>query len=293
MAMNSMTGHGSGAAASRSLRVEVELGSVNRRQLDVRLSLSKPLAALEPRIHELVHRRVARGNVSGIVRVTDLNSSGRRVHFNVDAAREHVKGLRKAARELGVEDDITARALLSLPDIIRYDTPADDPETVWPLLERALKQALGGLVGMRREEGKALQEDLSRRIEKLAARRDRIAGLAPRVAERYRTRLAARLKEAGLNVSGAEPELMREVALLADRSDIAEELTRLDSHLKQAASKIRKGGRVGRTLDFICQELLREINTVGSKAGDAAISGQVIHFKAELERVREQVQNVE
>ena len=293
MAMNSMTGYGSGAAASRALRVEVELGSVNRRQLDVRLSLPRTLAALEPRVHEIIHQRVARGSVSGSVRISDMSAAGRRVRLDIDAAREYVKALRKAAKDLDVPDDITARALITLPDIMRYDTPADDPETVWPLIERALKQAMRGLLAMRCEEGKALQEDLERRIGKLGTRRDRILALAPRVGQRYRARLKARLEDAGLSISGREPELMREVALLADRSDITEELTRLDSHLKQAATKIRQGGRVGRTLDFICQELLREINTIGSKSGDAAISGQVIHFKAELERVREQVQNVE
>ncbi|MBM4144067.1 MAG: YicC family protein [Lentisphaerae bacterium] len=293
MALQSMTGYGRGAASSALLRVEAEVGSVNRRQLDIRVSLSRALASLEPRICAAVQRRLRRGAVSVNFRVAPRDGGGQGARLNLEAARGYIKALRRAAAELRLRDDLTAQALLSIPEVMRYESAADDPEAVWPVMQRALRKALEEAERVRRTEGAALERDLTRRIAALARRRIRIAALAPRVAARLRARLAARLREAGVSASGREPEIMREAALLADRGDISEELTRLESHLAQAGARVAQGGETGRLLDFLCQEMMREINTLGAKAGDVRIANHVLQFKTELERVREQVQNVE
>jgi uncharacterized protein (TIGR00255 family) len=293
MDLRSMTGHGRGEATRGAVRAEVELWSVNRRQLEARLALPRALSALEPRVQEALGRSLKRGCVSGTAKITASGSGRRAARVEMDAARQYLGGLRRVARALGLKDDLSAQSLLAVPELVRCPSPADDPEAAWPALSQALARAVRGLVAMRREEGAALARDIGLRLARLRRLRLRIGALAPRVPARYRKRLLDRLREAGAAAAAGSQELLREVALLADRSDISEELTRLDSHLGQAGGHLGRGGTVGRTLDFLCQEMFREINTAGSKANDAAISRQVVLFKAELERMREQVQNLE
>jgi uncharacterized protein (TIGR00255 family) len=288
-----MTGHGRGTAASGGVRAEAEIASVNRRQLEVRLALPKTLAALEPRVHGMLQRSLSRGAVSVAVKISLLDPEGGGMRVDTAAARGYVRALRGAARSLRLKDDLTAQALLALPDIVCRQSPAEDPERVWPPLRRALGLALRRMVAMREAEGEALARDLGRRLIRLERVRAAVAARAPRAAARQRERLRARLREAGVSAVASASDILREAVLLADRADIAEELTRLESHLAQCGALLRKGGKTGRTLDFLCQELLREINTIGAKANDAGIAHRVIAFKSELERVREQVQNVE
>lgn len=289
-----MTGHGRGEASAGGVKVEIELSSVNRKQMDVSLSLPRSLSVLEPRLVEEVHRAVSRGRVTGEVSVK-LSSVARQRGVCVDAelARTYLKEMRRTAKSAGLKDDFGGSLLLSLPDVVRYEQPGDEAERLWPLLKRALGAALKNLLVMRGREGRALQRDIEGRFKTFGRRLARIGAQAPQVVERYRAKLLERLKSAGLSIDTTDERLLKELALFADRSDIAEELTRLESHLKQAAKLMASNEPAGRSLDFLAQEMFREVNTLGSKANDTGILEDVVALKAELERIREQVQNIE
>lgn len=294
MSARSMTGFGHGVAAKRGLRVEVEISSVNRKQLDVMVNLPKSLNALESRVHEAVARVLARGRVSVDVHVRESEAQ-RRESVRVDAglAAAYVKALRTAARSLKLADDLTASRLLDLPGVLRLESPEDNVETIWPLLQRALDMALKALDRMRAREGQALARDLRQRLSLQRGLLAEIRGHAPAAAQRFREALRQRIGALKLEVDIPADRLEREVVMFAERADITEEMTRLDSHLNQAAGLLRQGEPSGKALDFVAQEMGREINTIGSKANDAEIARRVVLFKTELDRVREQVQNIE
>ena len=295
MNLMSMTGRGTGAAAGRLARVEVELSSVNRKQLDVDVGLPRFLSSFESRVQEIVQGRLSRGRVSGEIRVTwaeAAQAAGARVDLGL--ARATVTALRAAAKKLDLPDDLKASALLSLPGLVALEHGERDLETLWPSVRKALDAALAKLQAMRKKEGAALARDLQGRLATLRTLVGEIAARAPGVAETYRANLLKRIAAAlpGTDLAGDE-RLLKEVALFADKADVAEELVRLDSHFRQADGLLKTGGVVGRTLDFLVQEMGREINTIGSKANDAEIARRVVACKAELERFREQVQNLE
>ncbi len=295
MRVMSMTGRGTGAAAGRWARVEAELSSVNRKQLDVNVGLPRDLASFESRIQGRIQQVVTRGRVTGEIRVTwaaAAQAAGVKVDEGLAAAQ--VAALRRAAKKLGLPDDLKASLLMALPGVVAFEHRAADLDALWPVVDQALAAALGNLQRMRQKEGAALKRDLEARLKQLRALARAIGARAPGVAETYRANLLRRIGEAlpGADLAGDE-RLLKEVALFADRSDITEERVRLDSHLAQAAALLKGGGVAGRTLDFLVQEMGREINTIGSKANDAEITRRVIDFKAELERIREQVQNIE
>ena len=293
MAIASMTGFGRGEASDGGSKAVVELGAVNRKQFDCTFSMPREWIGLEPRLHALVHGRVARGYVKGVVTVTATEAREAAV-LDTEQIAAQIAALRAVAARLGLADDLTASSLLRLPDVLRSRPAPEAPEAVWPLVERAAQAALEGLVALRRREGAALERDLRRRFTSLERLSRKIARLAPGVPKAYRATLARRLDELLARGGPADPALVaREAAVFADRCDVSEELTRLASHFGQVGKVLDAGGACGRTLDFLCQELYREINTIGAKAGDAAIARMVIDFKAGLEAAREQVQNVE
>jgi uncharacterized protein (TIGR00255 family) len=295
MSLRSMTGYGRGASRLDGVSVEVEISSVNRKQLDLLVNLPRTLQVLEPRVVDEVGRALTRGRVTIDVRLTRLpHHPTVSVVLNEALAEEYVGKLKQAARKLDVHDDLGLSHLLALPDVLTIRHVEEDVDLLWPTMKAALGQALTRLVRMRTAEGRALGKDLAVRFAALASRVVEIERSAPGVAARYRAQLIQRLREAGLNEEQfAEDRLLREVILFADRVDIAEEITRLKSHLDQAKKQLRSSEAVGRALDFLAQEMFREINTIGSKANDAGIVREVVEFKAELERIREQVQNIE
>ena len=294
MGLKSMTGYGCGHASADGLKVQVEISSVNRKQFDAHLTLPKSIGALESRMLEVMHEAIARGHLTGNVTISVSETARRRgVRVDADLAEAYVRRIRDAALALGLRDDLSATALLRLPEVVSYQYVEADVEYIWPILLRALRQALGQLVHMRNAEGAALAQDLGERLRKLSVHLRDIRTLAPAVTEKYRTALHGRLRRAGFATGSGDQQVLKELALFAERSDISEEITRLDSHLRQALKFLKSKESVGRTLDFLAQEMLREINTIASKANDTAIVRHVIHFKTELERIREQVQNIE
>ncbi len=295
MSVVSMTGFGRGEACAGAVKVVVELSTVNRKQFDCNFSMPRELASLDSKLQALVHTRVSRGYVKGLVSVTAASAEAVSAGgLDLETIAKQIGALRAAAAKLGLADDLTASALLRLPDVLRPRVMPDDPLELWPLIERAAQAALESLDRMRQREGQALESDLRMRFAALAGLSHEVAKLAPAVPASYKAVLEKRLAELLGPGCVADPALVaREVAVFADRCDVSEELTRLASHFGQVDKVLGAGGSCGRTLDFLCQELFREINTTGSKANDAAMSKLVIEFKAGLEAAREQVQNVE
>lgn len=294
MAIQSMTGYGSAAAAARGCSIRVEISSVNRKQLDLQVRVARELVPLESRVFEMLREELRRGRVSGEVTLRfDAAKQAGSLRVDEDLAQAYVTQLRTTAKKLKLPDDLVASQLLVWPGVVDRGTPELDLEKLRPLLERVLRKARTNLLRMRREEGRALEKVLKSSLKTLVGFHAEISVLAQGLPGRHRQALIDRLKDAGVDFPENEPSLCREIALLADRSDVAEELDRLESHFSQTAKALRSSEAVGRRLDFLAQEMLREINTVGSKANHGEIAHLVISFKSELERFREQVQNVE
>jgi uncharacterized protein (TIGR00255 family) len=259
------------------------------------VNLPRELEMLEAPIRDAINARVARGRVT--TRITIHSANGKqsaRAHINLALAKAYTTELNRLAKQLKLAGAVTLDQLVRAPGVFQTDEELVDAENIWPVVEKALKQALAALVKMREREGTHLAQDLATRAGIMRQCAERIQKQAPQTAARYRQQLVERIKGAGLAAPGPEDErLLKEIVLFADRSDISEELTRLQSHFQQFEDCRKAKEPVGRTLDFLAQEMNREINTIGSKANDALISRDVVTLKAELEKFREQAQNVE
>ena len=290
-----MTGYGRGDCSQDGFKISVEVSSVNRKQAEISVNLPRELEMLEAPIRDLVNRSIARGRLT--VRVTLHTGASRvaaRMHLNVALAKAYARELKELARQLKLPGPVTLDQLAAAPGVLQTDQQIAEEEDFWPAVQQALKKALSGLVQMRQREGSHLEQDLAQRVAVMRQAAAQIQKHAPKVAERYRQQLVERIKRAGLEAPAPDDErMLKEVVYFADRSDISEELTRLQSHFQQFDDCRRTKEPVGRTLDFLAQEMNREINTIGSKANDSLISRAVVTLKAELEKFREQAQNVE
>jgi uncharacterized protein (TIGR00255 family) len=293
--MKSMTGYGRGECAKDGFKITVELSSVNRKQVEVSVALPRETEMLEAQIRDAIHRQVARGRVN--VQVALHAAEGKlsaRKHINHALAKDYAAEFARLAKQLKLAGEVTLDQVLRAPGVFHTDEELADAENLWPAVEKALQQALAALVKMREREGAHLAKDLAHRIGVMRAAVENIRRQAPQTAENYRRSLLERIQAAGLeHIAPDDERLLKEVVLFADRSDISEELTRLQSHFVQFADCCKSAEPAGRTLDFLAQEMNREINTIGSKANDAIISREVVTLKAELEKFREQAQNVE
>ena len=293
--MKSMTGYGRGECARDGFKITVELGAVNRRQSEISVNLPRELEMLESPVRDAIHARIARGRVTARISVhAGEGNISARMHINKRLAEAYAEELAKLARQLKLADGVTLDQIVRAPGVFQSDEELVEADKIWPAVEKALHQALVALVKMREREGSNLATDLNTRVGIMRKAVDKIRKQAPLTAENYRRQLIERIKAAGIDSIAADDErLLKEIVLFADRADIAEELTRLQSHFQQFDDCRKSPEPVGRTLDFLAQEMNREINTIGSKANDAIISREVVVLKAELERFREQAQNVE
>jgi len=290
-----MTGYGRGESARHGFKVTVELSSVNRRQSEIAVYLARELEALEPRVRDEINRRIARGRLTVKVSLhaADGAASGR-VRLNGSLAKAYARELNRLARELKLAGPVTLETLMRAPGVLQTDAELTDVERFWPAVQKALKKALDGMIRMREREGAHLAKDLQKRIAIIRKSVERVQKQAPSVVKHYQEHLRERIRNAGLEMPALDDErLAKEIVYFTDRTDISEELTRLHSHFQQFEDCLRSNEPVGRTLDFLAQEMNREVNTVGSKANDSLISREVVALKAELEKFREQVQNVE
>jgi len=289
--MNSMTGYGRATAALGEQTLTVQVNSVNRKTLDLTMKLPAEWEGFETAAGEAVRKVVLRGKVHVAAEVTGQGAAG--AAWDEPAVAATLDRLGAFARQKGVRFEPTAELLWQIANSQRASGGVLADEAASAVLLKALGEALRGLAAMRAREGEALLVDFLGRWEKLHAATEAIAQRAPQITGAYREALMQRLRQAGLELELSDERVLREVALFADRCDITEEITRLRSHLGQLKDLLRADGEIGRKAEFILQEIGREIHTIGSKANDLAVSQKVIEFKNELERVREQMANVE
>ncbi|HZV96447.1 MAG TPA: YicC/YloC family endoribonuclease [Candidatus Nitrosocosmicus sp.] len=290
-----MTGYGRAEVSGPRISAAVECRSVNHRHLDISLKLPRALAVYEPDARRLIQAAVQRGRVDVSATLTPAGGgSGTTLSVNAAQAREYATAARAVADELRLTATLRVEWLLAQPGVLTRDTePAVAPEEGWALVAQALEAALADLVARREAEGKALAQELGALHETLEAQMALVAARVPVAQTRRMTRLRERIQALLGEIPVDEGRLATEVAALAERADITEELARLRVHLGDLRARIDEGGQVGRPLDFLIQEINREVNTVGSKADDLEISQAVIAAKATLEKIREQVQNIE
>ena len=291
--MKSMTGFGRGESRQAAGTAwVVECSSVNRKQLEVSVNLPRDLNDLETQVRNQVAAACSRGRVNVLIR-SDAAETSDLPQVDEAVAAKYLESLRALAGKLGISPEISLSEIIRLPGVLAGESIPADPEAAWPAIQEALAAALEQLRAMRGTEGQHLREEMETRLLSIEAHAALIAEKAPLVPEHQRQVLHQRLVQAGLPLPLDDERLLKEIALFADRTDISEELSRAASHLKQFRTYLASAEPVGRSLDFLVQEFFREFNTMGSKCNNAEIAHAVVSAKTELEKIREQVQNVE
>lgn len=291
--LRSMTAFGRAELEAGGRIYTCEVRSLNNRYLDVSVRLPRRFGVLEDKIKRLVQTHVTRGRVELSVQVNGTEATPQKVEANLGLARQYQRELERLRHEFGIKEPVSLTMLLSLRDLFEFKEEEESAELVWERVSQPVEAALIALDTMRQEEGRTLAADFAERLETLVGLLDDISRRAPGVVEDYRRRLTERIRAALGEAQFEETRLIQEVAIFADRADITEELVRARSHVEQFRGMLEAPEPVGRKLNFLLQELAREVNTIGSKAPDAAISQLVVEAKSELERMREQVQNIE
>ena len=291
--MQSMTGFGRAEYADDGLIARVEIATVNRKQADIHFSLPRELTGLEADLRKLVLQFISRGRANISIHLERV--SGSDDSFSVDSGR--ARALETAFDEIsdliGRQVQLGASDFLKAPGVLTFAHSSWNIEEAKKAIHPALETSLKNLVKMRKAEGYDLKTDFIQRLTRLEAHTEVISDATPNVVERQRELLHNRLREAEIAIDLNDERLLKEIALFADRCDISEETTRLSSHINRFREYLDSKEPVGRSLDFLCQEINREFNTIGSKANDAGIGQSVVGAKTELEKIREQVQNIE
>ena len=289
--MNSMTGYGKGVAELDGRKMVVEIKSVNHRFLDMNLKLPRTLGFAEDAIRSAVKAAFSRGHLEIFVNYEREKSGS--VGLDAELARDYCVMAKKAAMTYGVENDFGVSSLFRMPDVVCVKEQDEDEKAVLDLVARAVGEALEGLIAMREKEGGMLRRDLEEKAANISAFVDKVEKLAPKSVEEHKERMRERITELLGDVAFDEARLMNEAAFYADKVAIDEEIARLRSHVRHFLDVCGGEGAMGKKLDFIVQEMNRETNTIGSKCSDKDIAQCVIDAKCEIEKVREQVQNVE
>lgn len=290
--MNSMTGYGQGTVSLGTHTAQVELASVNKRNLEIFLSLPKEWQDLEPKLQQRLREKILRGRVNGTLKITPNQEAAGQVAANHPGIKASIQNLRTVADDNGIPFAPDAMLLFRIVnEQVDSTLPAWQgmEETLWQAVDEAVEEFLA----MRATEGRAMKTDMEQRLEALGQLLETLAPFIPGQAPAYRQTLLKRLKEAGLELNVEDDRVLREIALYAEKCDVSEEVTRLQSHLSQMKATLLEDGTIGRKLEFILQEIFREFNTLGNKSSDLRIIQAVIDAKAEVEKLREQALNVE
>ncbi|PKM83742.1 MAG: YicC family protein [Firmicutes bacterium HGW-Firmicutes-13] len=287
----SMTGYGRGEADLEGISFLVEVRSVNHRYRDIFFRIPRELLILEEKMRQLISQKITRGRLEVFVTIRESGDRGKKVEVDLHLAQGYYKALEELKNSFNLSDKITLKQISSFPDVLNIQK--EEALSYWPVMEKALLEALKNLISMRQQEGENLKKDLNGRLEQIEMLLKEIQGKAPLVVDFYRQKLLDRLAQMLPKQEIDENRLLMECTLFAERSSINEEVVRLASHLGAFRKAINGGGTVGRKMDFLVQELYREINTIGSKANDYQIARLVVEVKSELEKIREQVQNIE
>lgn len=291
--MHSMTGFGRGEAIADGVVWRAELSSVNRKQLELVVHLPRELADLEIPLRNKLAEKLSRGRVQLNVHADRGTGVSTTLRVDEALAKQYADALRRMATTLGVGPALTASEMTRWPGVFTLEQSEWAAEQAFPHIEKAVNAALTQMLIMRQTEGANLKADINMRLDALQGMLATVRELSPQVAGRHRDALRQRLADAGLPLPLDDERLVKEIGLFADRCDISEEQARAASHITQFRAYMDSGEPVGRSLDFLSQELFREVNTMGSKANDATLAQLVVRAKTELEKIREQVQNIE
>ena len=291
--IKSMTGFGRCEVAENNRKFTVEMKSVNHRYLDVNIKMPKALGIFESAIRTELKQYISRGKVDVFITYEDFSESRSTVHYNKDVAEEYLKYLNRMAEDFGLDNDIRVSALAKYPEVLTMEEAAVDEEELWKELQKAVVGAAQQFVDTRIVEGEHLRDDLISKLDGMLKLVDFISERSPGIVAEYRQKLEERVRELLADVSVDEGRLLTEVTIFADKVCVDEEIVRLRSHIETTKNTLLEGGSIGRKLDFIAQEMNREANTTLSKSNDLEISNCAIELKTEIEKVREQIQNIE
>lgn len=293
MIIKSMTGFGRGEVEAGGRVWTAEIRCVNHRYLDLKLKLPRGYTELEDRIRKKINSHHLRGRVDLVLTVTGDFSDLLTVRVNTQLAKTYKESLQELSQKLGMSEVDDLALIAAYPDVLVREQEKENLEEVWPLVEKALDLALTQCDVMRQQEGECLQRDLMTRLEAFKATVNQVEAKVPVLLQQREKNLKERLEKLLDNVQLDPMRLNQEVAVMADKTDVTEELVRLNSHIEQCRSFLNEEGAVGRKLDFLIQEFLREVNTLASKINDATVAHLTVELKGELEKMREQIQNIE
>jgi len=293
--IKSMTGYGRGEYIEGDRQAIVEISSVNNRYLDTNIRMPRSIAYFEEDIRKYVQKHVARGKLDIYITYSSQDEDDVSISVNESLCKKYVSTLREVQDKYDLIDDISTMNITSLPDVLLIEKDQTDKDKIWEIVSKALEEAVSSLNDMRSSEGRMLKADLILKTQNIFTIIDDINDRCPLIVDRYKQKLYKKILETldSLEVEVEESRVLTEVAIFSDRTSIDEELTRLRSHITQLNGILNEGEVVGRKLDFLLQEINRESNTIGSKASDELTTKYVIELKSEIEKIREQVQNIE
>lgn len=291
--IKSMTGFGRCEIAESNRKFTVEMKSVNHRYLDVNIKMPKKLNFFESAIRSELKQYISRGKVDVFITYEDFSENTSSVRYHREVAEEYLKYLRRMAQEFGLDDDVRVSTLSKFPEVFTMEEQDVDEEELWKELQKAIEGAARMFVQSRITEGEQLREDLMRKLDGMLKLVDFISERSPQIVAEYRQKLEEKIRELLGDNTVDEARLLTEVTIFADKVCVDEELVRLRSHIETTKNTLAEGGSIGRKLDFIAQEMNREANTTLSKSNDLEISNCAIELKTEIEKVREQIQNIE
>ncbi len=287
-----MTGFGRGEAKDDTRSISIELKSVNHRYFDTYLKIPKVFSEFEDKLIKRMKKSLRRGRVEVFFSVKSSGKANVNIRYNDDLAKKYFSAFESMKNDLGVNGEISLEMLSRAPDVLSVEAVEQDKESLWATACIALEESITSLLAMRKEEGEALGADMLSRMESIEGKLALVKQEAKGLVENHKEKLLERLKELKEDVTYDEGRLMQELVIYVDKTDVSEEIVRAQSHLVQLRKLFNTSEAVGRKMDFLLQELNREINTIGSKCSASSISSEVIDIKVELEKIREQVQNI-
>lgn len=294
-AIKSMTGFGRAEITENNRKYTVEIKAVNHRYLEASVKMPKKLSMFEANIRNVMKEYMERGKVDVFVTLEDYNGAAETVKYNSALAHEYMKYIQEMADDFGIQNDVRLSVLARFPDVFTMEDVAANEEELWVTLEKAVRGACENFVAAREKEGENLKSDLISKLDEMEGYVGFIEEHSPEIVTEYRKKLEDKLRDmlGSLDVKADEARIVTEVTIYADKICVDEEIVRLKSHVKAMKDELIKGGACGRKLDFIAQEMNREANTTLSKSGDLALTDKAIELKTLIEKIREQIQNVE
>jgi len=291
--LRSMTGYGRCERMAEGKKILAEIKSVNQRFTDYNIKVPRHLAFLEDKVRELASHRIARGKVDIYISVESYEEADKEITLNEALAKNYVEVLRQLKEEFNLDGDINVNTVSRFSDIFRSERKEEDQEIIWKVVADTMNEALDAFIAMREREGERIQKDLCARIDYMKELAQKVDERSPQTVSEYKERLYSKIKEVLDEREVDEARVLTEVAIFADKVAVNEETVRLSSHFDEFYAIIGGGEPAGRRLDFLIQEINREVNTIGSKAQDLEIAKTVVELKGEIEKLREQIQNIE